>query len=160
MLKFPIKVFTENDFQIIENQQSFDELLKEFEFIRAAGGIVRNEKGEILMIFRRGKWDFPKGKVEAGEDNATAALREVREETGVTARITEGKAISIFHTYDTYGPKMLKETVWFPMRALSEQNLTPQTEEEIAQAVWIPAEKINELLQASYTSLQELGKLL
>lgn len=160
MLKFPIKVFTENDFQIIEDQQSFDELLKEFEFIRAAGGIVRNEKGEILMIFRRGKWDFPKGKVEAGEDNSTAALREVREETGVTARITEGKAISIFHTYDTYGKKMLKETVWFPMRALSQQNLTPQTEEEIAQAVWIPAEKINELLQASYASLQELGKLL
>ena len=160
MLKFPIKVFTENDFQIIENQQSFDELLKEFEFIRAAGGIVRNEKGEILMIFRRGKWDFPKGKVEAGEDNATAALREVREETGVTARITEGKTISIFHTYDTYGQKMLKETVWFPMRALSQHNLTPQTEEEIAQAVWIPAEKINELLQASYASLQELGKLL
>ena len=46
------------------------------------------------------------------------------------------------------------------MRALSEQNLTPQTEEEIAQAVWIPAEKINELLQASYASLQELGKFL
>ena len=49
----------------------------------AAGGLVENEKGEILFMFRRGKWDMPKGKRDPGETLEECALREVEEETGV-----------------------------------------------------------------------------
>lgn len=57
--------------------------------IRQAGGIVfRNEDGrrEFLVITTKDRrsWIFPKGHVEAGEDDAEAALREVLEESGVT----------------------------------------------------------------------------
>ena len=51
--------------------------------IQAAGGLVNNEKDEILMIFRRGKWDLPKGKLDKGETLEECAVREVEEETGL-----------------------------------------------------------------------------
>ena len=57
---------------------------KHFTHIEAAGGIVENEKKELLFIYRLGKWDLPKGKVEKGESIAETAVREVEEETGAT----------------------------------------------------------------------------
>ena len=51
--------------------------------IQAGGGLVENEKGEVLFMFRRGKWDLPKGKLDPGETLEACALREVEEETGV-----------------------------------------------------------------------------
>ncbi|RYD74506.1 MAG: NUDIX domain-containing protein, partial [Sphingobacteriales bacterium] len=49
---------------------------KHFTIIEAAGGIVQNDKKDILFIFRRGKWDLPKGKLENKETIETAAARE------------------------------------------------------------------------------------
>lgn len=49
-----------------------------------------NGSGEVLLIRypgRRGSWDFPKGHIDPGETNQIAALREVLEEGGVSARI-------------------------------------------------------------------------
>ena len=77
MPEFPIKVFTADRFQLVHNEQEYQALLEQFTYIRAAGGLVFNDANELLMIVRRGKWDLPKGKVEAGEDVVTAALREV-----------------------------------------------------------------------------------
>ena len=48
-----------------------------------AGSLVINEKKELLLIYRKGKWDFPKGKVEKNEKKKTGALREASEETGL-----------------------------------------------------------------------------
>ena len=56
---------------------------KNFTLVQAAGGLVINEKGEALMIFRRGKWDLPKGKLDKGESLEDCAIREVREETNL-----------------------------------------------------------------------------
>ena len=53
-----------------------------FKVIEAAGGVVMNEKNDILVIFRSGKWDLPKGKIDKNESIRSAALREVMEETG------------------------------------------------------------------------------
>ena len=50
---------------------------------KAGGGLVYNKKGEVLFIFRGGKWDLPKGGIEKGEAIETTAMREVSEETGV-----------------------------------------------------------------------------
>ena len=87
----------------LNNQAEFDNFARNFRIIHAAGGIVRNEQEAILMIYRLDKWDFPKGKVEAGEQYAEAAIREVEEETGLKD-ITLGEPLpSTFHTYDVGG---------------------------------------------------------
>ena len=155
---FPIKVYFGNDFQIIENERELSALLQEYQYVRAAGGIVRNGEGQILMIFRRGLWDFPKGKAEAGETIEETAVREVLEETGIKARITKAEPFSVFHTYDTYGSKMLKETVWYEMEAESEQTV-PQTEEQISEAVWVAPGQVAKNLESSYASLKEVWQL-
>ena len=156
---FPIKVFFGNDFQIIENEHDFSVLMQEYTYVRAAGGIVRNAEGQILMIFRRGVWDFAKGKVENGEANEEAAVREVLEETGVAARITNPVPFSVFHTYDTYGPKMLKETLWYEMTAVA-GSTCPQTEEQISQVVWVEKAQVKEHLENSFASLKEVAEAL
>ncbi len=56
---------------------------RKFMLIQAAGGLVQNEDKAVLMMFRRGKWDLPKGKMDPGETPAQSALREVQEETGL-----------------------------------------------------------------------------
>jgi 8-oxo-dGTP pyrophosphatase MutT (NUDIX family) len=56
--------------------------------IRAAGAVVfRRTPGGIRLLVLRAynNWDFPKGLVEAGEDQLSAAKREVKEETGLSA---------------------------------------------------------------------------
>ena len=67
--------------------QNFDKLKKDFfkhfKLIKAGGGLVKNKAGQILLIFRRGKWDLPKGKLDDNETLLQCAIREVREETGL-----------------------------------------------------------------------------
>lgn len=151
----PIKVYFGNEYQIIEDERELKELLQEYRYVRAAGGIVRNDEGKILMIFRRGVWDFPKGKVESGEGEKEAAVREVLEETGVECRITHPVPFSVFHTYDTYGPKMLKETLWYDMEAVTGE-VKPQTEEQIEQVMWVEPSVVRKNLENSYAALKEI----
>ena len=91
--------------------------------IIAAGGLVQNEQGELLMIYRRGKWDLPKGKLDKNETIEACAVREVMEETGLT-NIELGKWIDTgYHLYfDPYlNEDVIKETHWFAMRAAGQQ---------------------------------------
>ena len=155
----PIKVFFGNDFRIVENERELSALMQTYRYVCAAGGIVHNAEGQILMIFRLGVWDFPKGKVEQGEEIEKAAVREVLEETGMEARIINPTPFSVFHTYDTYGPKMLKETLWYEMEAVA-GSIKPQTEEQITQAVWVERAQVRKNLENSYASLKELVSLL
>lgn len=68
-----------------------------YEPIDAGGGVVENEAGDILMIYRRGKWDLPKGKRDDGEDIAQCALREVAEETGLQQLQLGEKICDTYH---------------------------------------------------------------
>ena len=156
MPDFPIRVYSADRYQLVHTEQEYQSLLEHFTYIRAAGGLVYNEAGDLLMIFRRGKWDLPKGKVEPGEDDVTAALREVKEETGVSAEVVGERKFFGYHTYGTYGTPMLKETVWLEMRALPQQQLAPQSEEDIAQAVWVPLHEVDAKLRNSYESVRDL----
>ncbi|MBQ6071733.1 MAG: NUDIX domain-containing protein [Bacteroidales bacterium] len=141
----------------IQSKEAFDRFARDFRIIHAAGGIVHNDANEILMIFRLGKWDFPKGKVEEGEQWAEAALREVQEETGLH-NITLGEPLpSTFHTYELRGEPILKETHWYAMQA-PKQPLTPQTAEDISQAVWVPFGEVDIKMQNSYPSLTALWR--
>lgn len=101
--------------------------------IVAAGGVVFNRKNEVLTIFRRGFWDLPKGKVDAGETIEQAAVREVEEETGAKVRLKSKNALRTFHCYVMYGKECIKETHWYDMDLLDDKELTPQAEEDITE---------------------------
>ena len=60
-----------------------------FKVIEAAGGMVYNAENKILFIYRLGKWDLPKGKLEPNELLKAAAIREIEEETGLKELILE-----------------------------------------------------------------------
>jgi len=126
--------------------------------INAAGGVVMNAEKEVLMIYRRGKWDFPKGKVEEGETIEDAALREVSEETGLTKLSIKEPLPSTFHTYKLGGKWVGKTTAWYIMNVGAEEPLIPQTEEDIVEARWVKISEVSNLLKDSYPNLQELWK--
>lgn len=118
------------------------DFFKHFILIRAAGGLVKNKKGEVLMIFRMGKWDLPKGKLEEGESIAECAKREVQEETGLL-ELKVGKLIEItYHTYIQFGKHILKESHWYAMKATGNEKLIPQTEEDITEILWAKKEDL------------------
>lgn len=123
--------------------------------IIAAGGLVENEHGDLLMIYRRDKWDLPKGKLDKGETIENCAIREVEEETGLH-QIERGKLIGI--TYHEYFDKYLnkdveKETHWYAMKAPGIQKLIPQTEEDITAICWVNKKDIKEKLNNSFPSI-------
>ena len=108
-----------------------------YKTIKAAGGVVNNEKGETLLIFRRGFWDLPKGKIEEGEKKKAAAVREVQEETGLQQVELKDFIGKTYHTYkDHKKRRVLKLTYWYSMQT-SDSQLIPQAEEDIEEAVFV-----------------------
>ena len=127
-----------------------------FNLIEAAGGLVKNEINEILFIFRRGKWDLPKGKIDAGEQTDRAAIREVEEETGIRNISITKKLQSTFHMYILKNQWVVKETHWFEMKTNSIQKLIPQIEEDITKVEWKSQNEVQEVLDNTYDSIREL----
>jgi ADP-ribose pyrophosphatase YjhB (NUDIX family) len=142
-----------SDKEDISWKQDFFHLFKR---IDAAGGLVKNEKGEMLSIFRFGKWDLPKGKLAANETPEEAAIREVKEETGLSELRITGSLPSTFHIYTRKGKQILKQTWWFEMEAKSTQSLVPQTEEEISEVRWVSMMDLGNVLANTYGSIREL----
>ncbi|MCX6351696.1 MAG: NUDIX domain-containing protein [Bacteroidetes bacterium] len=133
----------------------FASLKKEFAFVPAAGGIVWNENHELLMIFRRGKWDLPKGKIEKGEATDLAAIREVEEETGATDLSIKNFFAETYHIFKQDSVWMLKQTSWFEMNCPT-QKLNAQAEEDITEAVWVSRKLVKERLRNSYPNVVDL----
>jgi len=129
---------------------------KKFTVIKAAGGLVQNEKHEILFMFRRGKWDLPKGKLDPGETLETCAVREVREETGLEKVTLKKPLITTYHTYHESGKHILKESYWYTMLARGTDNLVPQTEEDIQEVKWVPEKKLNEMMGNTFPSIKDV----
>ncbi len=127
-----------------------------FLFIEAAGGIVQNADKEILFIFRKGKWDLPKGKLDTNEDAESCARREIEEETGVTGLMLKYKVGSTFHVYEEKGIKILKESHWFFYRTDFSGNLRPQLNEDITEAKWIPTRDIKIPMANSYATIRNI----
>jgi ADP-ribose pyrophosphatase YjhB (NUDIX family) len=128
----------------------------QFDLIEAAGGIVQNEEKDILFIFRREKWDLPKGKKEAGEDAETCAAREIEEETGVTNLQLKRKVGETYHIYREREKDILKLTHWFYFTCASVQKITPQTIEDITEVKWIPTQKIKEPMGNTYKNIRDI----
>jgi len=130
---------------------------KLYKVIDAAGGIIRNDKNEILFIFRKGKWDLPKGKVDEGELIKDAAEREVKEECGIQD-LTVGKLFGYtYHTYTESGKQILKRTYWYEMES-ADKTFIPQAEEGITEVTWIPQADLQKVLKKSFRSVADLIK--
>lgn len=124
-----------------------------FKVVGAAGGVVRTED-TILIITRLGVPDLPKGHIETGEDMQTCALREVREECGLLELRIEGPLQDTWHIYFRDEKWHLKQTHWFTMACAPDQPLTPQTEEDIEEAYWLPCSAIETVIPRTYASLR------
>ena len=124
--------------------------------VDAGGGVVYNEAGGILMIYRRGKWDLPKGKRDEGEEISACALREVSEETGLVNLTLGRKICDTYHVYAQNRQNLLKCTSWYEMKASSSEKLVPQKEENILEAKWIKENEIAPILLKSYVAIREV----
>ncbi|HEV3250351.1 MAG TPA: NUDIX domain-containing protein [Puia sp.] len=129
---------------------------KKFILIQAGGGLVQNEKEELLLIFRRGKWDLPKGKLDKGETLEQCATREVKEETGLNAVKLRKFLLVTYHTYDESGKHFLKESHWFRMAAVDNQKLVPQKTEQITKLQWANEKEILALAKNTFPSVQDV----
>ncbi|MEZ4901535.1 MAG: NUDIX hydrolase [Spirosomataceae bacterium] len=125
---------------------------KMYSVVKAAGGIVT--KGDTyLLMFRRGVWDLPKGKLDDGERSKKAALREVQEETGVKAELVE-KICTTWHTYTQNSQKILKRTKWYSMRNINDTQMVPQQDEGIEQLRWMNEAEARKALVNSFSSIR------
>lgn len=136
--------------------ESLDAFKKQFLFIQAGGGLVRNEKDEYLFIFRRGKWDLPKGKLDEGETIDACAVREVQEETGLKDVELLDHLTDTWHAYHERGNFILKESVWFSMQTHSSQALTPQTEEGIHDIKWLKKNDWKSIYNNTFPSIKDV----
>jgi 8-oxo-dGTP pyrophosphatase MutT (NUDIX family) len=125
-------IFLHNDLEALKNA-----FMKKFTLIQTGGGLIVNDHGEYLLIYRRGKWDLPKGKLDEGETIEQCTLREINEETGLINLSIGKHLITTYHTYDESGKHILKENWWYLVNARGEQVIQPQTEEDITEVRWV-----------------------
>jgi 8-oxo-dGTP pyrophosphatase MutT (NUDIX family) len=143
-------------------EELFENFKKDFQWIEAAGGIVSNQHGEILLIHRRGFWDLPKGKVDPRESTEQAAIREVQEETGLK-KLEIKRKIKLYdnfqdgtlHIYPLKKKLALKLTHWFVMKT-TDEGLKPQTEEDIDEAKWVKTEDLKNYFPKMYSNLIDI----
>jgi 8-oxo-dGTP pyrophosphatase MutT (NUDIX family) len=126
-------------------------LKDQFRIVKAAGGLVVKD-GMILMIYRLGMWDLPKGKLKKEEDPGTGALREVEEECNIQVALGE-ELPSTWHSYAYNGNKILKKTSWFIMQCLDDSLMKPQAEESIEEVRWMTPQEALDVLRESYASI-------
>lgn len=141
----------------------FENFKSAFKIIDAAGGVVvRSSK--ILFIFRNGKWDLPKGKIDKGEDACEAAIREVGEECGINGHNIVKQLPSTHHIYqspykDSIGQWIFKETFWYEMEYSGADDGIPQHEEGITRVCWFGRDELDEVLNNTYENLKQIINL-
>ena len=134
----------------------FAEFASQFVPIEAGGGLVASPRGEVLMIFRNGRWDLPKGKLEPGEEIAQCAVREVEEECGI-AGLELGKLLTrTYHLYELRGKWILKRTTWYAMANDGAGELVPQAEEGITDIRWIAPDNLHFYVENTYPTIREV----
>jgi len=166
--KFRKLYIIDPEMRMPETSAGFASFVSFFKVIQAAGGLVRNEKGEFLFIHRLGFWDLPKGKIEkrdipgpeySNQDQSSAriaAIREVKEETGLQKVIITKELTPTWHIYTEKETCILKKTRWYEMQADSGQKLKPQIREGIFLVKWTHPHAIHCILSHTYASIREL----
>lgn len=126
----------------------------------AAGGVLFSRES-ILFIFRNGKWDLPKGKIDQNEKAEDAAIREVSEECGIKGHEIVKPLRSTYHIYelqenDFKSKWIFKETFWFEMSYNRQDKAVPQLDEGITDVRWISADELKMVLENSYKNIKLL----
>ena len=134
---------------------AFNALKKEFALIQASGGLVYDQN-KFLLIYRRGKWDLPKGKLDEGEDLGQCALREIKEETGARNIKLEQTLCSTYHTYYERGQHILKESHWHLVKGNEDEPLVPQIEEDIEKCEWVNIDNLSPYLENAPASILDV----
>ena len=138
-------------------ENDWELFLKNFDIVKAAGGLVINPKKEVLFIYRNNIWDLPKGHIEKNESTENAAVREVEEECGIEKLSIIQKLITTYHIYFLNGIK-LKETHWFLMHTNDTKKLTPQLEEGITEVVFKNKNDIEIAFKNTYANIKMVYK--
>ena len=139
-----------------DEKEIMTKLKEKIPVCKAGGGLVYNQKNEVLFIFRNGKWDLPKGGTEKGEEIQSTAMREVTEETGVNKLIIHDKLQKTYHIFKRNGVYKLKITHWFKMSTTFKGTPIGQLEEGIEKVAWLNSEQITEALKNSYENIKLL----
>jgi 8-oxo-(d)GTP phosphatase len=124
--------------------------------VMAGGGLVtKMKKGSlrVLVIFRKGVWDLPKGKMDPGETIEHCARREVMEETGIGDLTVVQPLDFTLHGYVRNNRFKVKNTGWYEMRT-EQKSFKPQLEEGIEEVKWMKWDKAESRL--GYKMLQHL----
>ena len=157
--KAKVITFLENNKTVVilssTPREAFDAFARQLVWVEAAGGVVENEQGEVVMIRRNERWDLPKGHREDGENFAECAAREAEEETGVEVTEVSELLATTVHAYNLYGRWELKLTAWYAMRG-ERVELSPQREEGIICAEWIPRERVAECIKNSFPTIKKV----
>ena len=130
-----------------------EEFKKKLKTIIAAGGIVKNNQNEILFIFRKGKWDLPKGKIEKNEKIDEGALREVTEETGIKKVKIDKFFDTTYHLIKSQKQYFLKETHWYKMKSNYSGKLKPQKSEGIRSVRWKKIKEAKEIRKKTFRNI-------
>ncbi|MCD8206997.1 MAG: NUDIX domain-containing protein [Bacteroidales bacterium] len=140
----------------IDIEGTYKDICLEFKEVNAGGGLVSNRRGDYLLIRRNGLWDLPKGHQENGEDLRTTALREVKEETGIS-ELELGKLICVTdHCYIRNDLWHLKHTWWYEITYREPRGMVPQKEEDISKAAWVAKSSLPDFLTNTYPSISEV----
>ncbi|MDK2979504.1 MAG: hypothetical protein PWP52_2218 [Bacteroidales bacterium] len=134
----------------------FNQFMSLFTIVEAAGGLVKTPDKRFLAIFRRGKWDLPKGKLEEPEPPEKGALREVEEECGITGLHIKKQLVITWHTYNLGNQHILKKTYWYEMAHSGNGKLKPQTEEEITLVQWMTKNDLPKIISNTFPSIVEV----
>lgn len=153
--KMSVTVYTEDAAKQVDDLRKF---ARNYQLIRAAGGVVQNDEGQLLLIHRRGKWDLPKGKLEDHEPLELCAEREVKEETGLSDIQLRRPLLITYHTYVERSQNILKETHWYFFDAPGIQPLTPQTNEDITEVEWVHKRNIEHYKKNTYALIRDVLK--
>jgi len=148
-------VFFHPDIEVLK--QAF---FKKFTLVAAAGGLVQNEKKEYLLIFRKGKWDLPKGKLDKGEKLEDCAVREVEEETGLKEVKLIKPLCVTYHTYHEGARFILKDSHWYTMKVKGPQQLVPQIAEEIHEIRWVKKAEMTEYVKDAFPSVADVLQMI
>ena len=125
---------------------------------KSAGAIIfRKEQGEtyyLLLRYRSGHWEFPKGHVEAQESDPDTVKREVKEETGITnIEILQNFKENIHYFYKLNNELMSKDVVFYLVKSRTKE--VKLSFEHIGFA-WVSYEKAMEKL--TYKNAKDILK--
>ena len=150
--KKKVKKLDSVTFLVKDRRATVDAIKQQYKIIAAAGGVVRKHD-KVLMIYRLGKWDLPKGKLEGKEKPLVGGVREVEEECNVRV-IAHQKICHTWHTYSRNKKKILKKTYWFAMDCTDDSAMRGQEEEGITDVRWMTREEARQALYNSYFSIR------